>query len=48
MMTVGFSFTFICFPLRERRNWIWGRLHSVGLFCIGPIRIGFRREVAQR
>lgn len=48
IITVGFNFTAICFPLYERENWGWGRQFPDQLFSVGPMRLGFRRETATR
>lgn len=49
-ITRGFSFFFICFPLNERANRVWGRERSGDWWtlCVGPMRFGFRPETILR
>lgn len=41
-ITVGFEFSFCCFPLRERNNWMLG-WHGSKSLCIGPMRFSVRK-----
>jgi hypothetical protein len=46
-ITVGFTLTLICFPLRESSNWLLG-WHGTKTFSIGPMRFRLKRETARR
>jgi hypothetical protein len=46
MRTRGFTFTFICFPLREWDNWRLER--SFGLLSVGPLRFRLAPEKINR
>jgi hypothetical protein len=47
-ITIGFSFSACCFPLREWSNWKWGRECPDQMFSVGPMRFFCRRMTVQR